>query len=535
MANNIDFSSTEEMISAVEYSRILREKFITDPYRPKYHFACPGDNGIPGDANGAFFANGRYHLMYLYQCRSDNFRWGHMSSIDMVHWTHHPDALMPDELDGGIFSGGAFVDDDGTVYLTYWALPAFGNNGGIRVAYSKDINNHYEKWTKVSEYAVTGSEFGFTEDTDENGRKFYRGSADPSNIWKKGDKYYLEAGNLPVLNLFRDKPDASKNNLGDWTDLYSTDDPKSGNWKYEHRFYSRHENNEWTDESEDDMCPSFYPLPYSRNGKELSDKYIQTFIAHNRGTQYYIGKYDKENDIFIPEQHGRMSWMDNTFFAPENVMTPDGRQVVFAWLLDNMEDELNKFGWSGVYALPRELWLNEKGTLGISPIRELSQLEYNNRNGVASLNLVDKKSCKVTVKARINQGGKVGLRLFASDDGHKYASVFYDDGIGYLVMDETNAEKINRAMPGVTPWIDPDNKIFPSAEYAPFTLEDGEELEMTVYIDGPVADIFVNDRQAIIRRICTDNPAQRRNISILCENAEILSVETADMMPSNMF
>ena len=98
---------------AIEHARLLREKYLADDTRPGWHFAVPGDYGLPGDPNGAFFADGRYHLMYLYDCRSDSFRWGHISSADLLHWRAHPDAVVPDRLDGGIFSGGAFVDGDG--------------------------------------------------------------------------------------------------------------------------------------------------------------------------------------------------------------------------------------------------------------------------------------------------------------------------------------------------------------------------------------------------------------------------------------
>lgn len=58
-------------------------------WKPKYHFVI-NDNGCPGDANGAFWHNGRYHLMYLV-CRGDNkYSWGHVSSTDMFHWDEHP-------------------------------------------------------------------------------------------------------------------------------------------------------------------------------------------------------------------------------------------------------------------------------------------------------------------------------------------------------------------------------------------------------------------------------------------------------------
>ena len=120
--------ASDNMAERIQAARELREHLLRDRYRPGYHFAIPEDIGRPGDPNGAFYANGRYHLMYLYDrrgvsaWRGKGFAWGHLSSTDLVHWRHHPDALLPDDYDGGIFSGGAFVDDDGTAYLTYWRV-----------------------------------------------------------------------------------------------------------------------------------------------------------------------------------------------------------------------------------------------------------------------------------------------------------------------------------------------------------------------------------------------------------------------------
>ncbi|MHC4570000.1 MAG: LamG domain-containing protein, partial [Planctomycetota bacterium] len=52
--------------SVVQSTRLFRERLLSDPYRPGYHFCVPEGNGRPGDSNGCFRANGRYHLMYLY-------------------------------------------------------------------------------------------------------------------------------------------------------------------------------------------------------------------------------------------------------------------------------------------------------------------------------------------------------------------------------------------------------------------------------------------------------------------------------------
>ena len=92
--------------------RRFREKLMADPYRPGYHFAIPEGEGYPGDPNAAFYAAGRYHLMYLYRRAGEGFAWGHVSSADLLHWRHHPDALRPGQGDEGIFSGGVHVAAD---------------------------------------------------------------------------------------------------------------------------------------------------------------------------------------------------------------------------------------------------------------------------------------------------------------------------------------------------------------------------------------------------------------------------------------
>src|SRR5262245_53486646 len=143
----------------IKGTRDFRERLLADPYRPAFHFSFPEDNGLPGDPNGAFYKDGLYHLMFLYN-RSGNgfaysqgssgFSWGHVSSPDLLHWRHHPDALVPGDGDEGVFSGGAFVDDDGTSILSYWML--WGAKG-IGLATSRDE----EVWKKSSANPVIKS------------------------------------------------------------------------------------------------------------------------------------------------------------------------------------------------------------------------------------------------------------------------------------------------------------------------------------------------------------------------------------------
>ncbi len=177
------------------------------------------------------------------------------------------------------------------------------------------------------------------------------------------------------------KPDSPEWLRGDHADLFESADLT--HWDYVGPFYQRKVDETratgWTDEDEDEdcMCPCFLPLPASARGGTSSGKHILLFISHNRGCQYYIGTLGDRR--FTPEQHGRMTWRDKTYFAPDAMLDNHGRMIVFAWLRDNLERELDVFGWSGVYAMPRSLWLRDDGALGIAPVDEMKSLRQSER------------------------------------------------------------------------------------------------------------------------------------------------------------
>ena len=488
-----------DMSVLLKNSSALREHLMTDHTRPGYHFICPEDNGVPGDPNAAFYAGGRVHLMFLYHSAVDGFRYGHMSSRDLLHWRRHPDALMPDELDAGIFSGGAFVDEDGTVYISYWALNSEDLEttcNGIRLAYSRDAENNYEKWEKMPALAIPATSNGVWTVTLEDGTVRHLAAADPSNIWKKDGVYYMQAGNLPLLNQFgRDGKEPIY--AGDYTDLYRSRDLVT--WEYLHRFYERDASNRYTDESEDDMCPSFLPLPTSADGGAVSDKYLQLFISHNKGCQYYIGDYDRSSDLFLPQAHGRMTWVDNTFFAPEALMLPDGRQVMWAWLCDRRADEWMRFGWSGIFGVPRTLWLRGDGALGIAPLQELKSLRGECVDRPERL-----RSTRFEAVVTAAGDRRFELRVLASEDGTEYVSIGYDPIQHKLFVDTEHCGSEGRRV----------------IERAPLQLEAGELLQLNVFVDGSIVEVFANERQAI-SRLCYPTSHQSNRVVLTAAEQDI--------------
>ena len=552
--------------SVVRSAWAYRERLLADPHRPGYHFAVPEDRGIPGDPNGAFYHNGRYHLMYLYNREGDGFAYGHISSKDLLHWRHHPDPIGPGQGDNGIFSGGGFVDDDGKAIITYWEFMGpevekqhnegtyNGRPFGIGIAESTD--EHFDTWTKVDENPVIAStHWGITETTNANGNELIYGSADPSQIWKKDGRYYMLTGNLLVLRKFGTQTNGPASHArqdsvdfqGDHLYLFVSDDLK--NWEYMHEFYQS--DRKWTDKTEDNMCPSFLPLPSSPDGGAPSNKHLLLFISHNIGCQYYVGSY--RDDKFYPDNHGRMTWNDNDYFAPEALMAGDGRQIMWAWIHDGVHDSIKNdpllqsedrevrdarrkeiwdkdyYGWTGVYGLPRSLWLGDDGMLRMRPVKELANLRQNEQvksnltipaDSEIDMEGFGNKYLELEITFEPNQASQVGVKVGVSDDGREETLLFYDAANKELTVDAMKSS------------IEP---IGHTLDSGPFELRSGEALTLRVFVDGGIVEVYANDRQALGRRFY---PALGgRGVKLFAKGGEVkvASAKAWEIMPTNPY
>ncbi len=516
----------------VQTTRSFRERLLADPYRPAYHFVVPEDVGIPGDPNGAFYHNGRYHLMYLYNREGSGFSWGHISSKDLLHWRHHPDALVPGNGDDGVFSGGAYVDSQGKATLSYWEYintrennPKIFSERKSGISLAESVDEHFDNWTKIPNNPVIRStDWGITETKDKDGRELIYGSADPSNIWFKDGKYYMLTGNLLVLNKYGRKPDSRPEFQGDHLYLFVSDDLKK--WEYLHEFYKS--DRKWTDASEDNMCPSFLPLPSGPQGGKFSGKHLLLFISHNKGCQYYIGSY--KNDKFYPENHGRMSWVDNVYFAPEALVDKNGRQIMWAWVFEDRPDSIRKYyGWTGIYGLPRSLWLGNDGTLRMRPIGELEQLRQNERvknnltvNAGSELKLNGFGSELLELEITLQPGSatQAGVMVGCSEDGREQTALYYDASEKKLKCDATRSS------------IDLGRR---NVESAPFELKKGEPLVLRVFVDKGIVEVYANDRQAIARGVYPKLGGTGVKIFAKGGDIKVTSVKAWEVMPSNPY
>lgn len=502
----------EELNSALLKTHEIKELVKKDIYRPSYHFIIPFDLGYPGDPNAPFYANGFYHLFFIYNSRKDSYRWGHAISGDLLHWSFLKDALIPDEIDGGIYSGGCLLDDDNSLLVAYWALGRTEKDGGIRLA--KALPPLYEDFVKLDGYAIKSSEFGIFRSKE--GAEL--ACADPSNIFKIKNSYYLLTGNKPLLDKYRNKEGIDECLKGDRCDLFESKDLK--HFDFKHIFYNRKIDNSFTDISEDCMCPYFGIIPNKKG--ENTNKYIMLFLAHNTGSQYYVGHFDENNLKFEIESHGRMSFKDNCLFAPEAMRDKNGRLLVFNWLRDNQDDDLERElskGWSGIHSIIREMWLNEDGSVGIEPITEMNNLRVNEKSYLISENSHEEISlsnvhCEIEFETTCAEGNN-GLKLYYNEND--YVDICVDSINKKVVIDNLNSNSKGRLI----------------KDEAPFDINIGEKIKMRIFIDGSVIEVFVNSKQAVTRQVF---PPNFDNLKIVVDTkGKNVNIKLFDLSPCIQF
>ncbi|MBO5556479.1 MAG: GH32 C-terminal domain-containing protein, partial [Oscillospiraceae bacterium] len=123
-------------------------------------------------------------------------------------------------------------------------------------------------------------------------------------------------------------------------------------------------------------CPDFFAL----DGRHVllgsaQDMLPKDFEYHNgNGTFYLLGSFDPETERFTAESDHAVDYGID-FYAPQTILTPDGRRVMIGWMQnwDTCNLHTRSTPWFGQMSLPRELSIRD-GILYQQPIRELEQL-----------------------------------------------------------------------------------------------------------------------------------------------------------------
>ena len=466
-----------------------RKNKENDPYRPFYHFSPP-ENGL-NDPNGLCYWRGKWHLFYQGQPDEGRVHWGHAISEDLIHWQDLPYALYP-ESENDCYSGTCFVEEDRVIAAYY------GDQGqaGLMIAVSND--SLLLNWEVVTGKAVVPN-----VDYDELGRPYQ--IYDPC-IWKDGDFYYVLCGGwADAINPLAEPHANNKIECLDATTCRMVDhifrSKDLENWIYMGEFMER---NVFGYSGDDGSCPYFWPI---------GDKYILLTFSHVHSGMYVIGDYDKARQKFIALRGGYFNsgrQGSGSIHAPSAY--PDGADGVYC--IYNVTEGRIQDGWSQIMSLPRRYSLGEANRLKITPAGDLESL----RNEALELNdivlpafeeivLEEIRGNSMEILAVIEPGEAKYIRInvLRATDKSEYTAVNFHREIG---KDYANRSwNVRDSM--IT--IDPTFSTIDTAvdinepQSCHFHYNEGNPLELRIFIDRSIIEVFVNKQNACLTRVYPAN------------------------------
>lgn len=463
---------TDEQVLAF---RSARDRLACDPYRPQYHFSPPG--GHMNDPNGLCQWQGRWHLFYQRREEaSKRVHWAHAFSDDLLRWRDLPLALYPDNGEKDCYSGQTWVEPDRVVAIYH------GTRSGNAVATASDpllLN-----WGKHPANPVIP-----LPPPREDGRP-YR-VFDPC-IWKEEDGFYyslsgsyynlIKINSQPVNHLFRSKDLAQWEYLGPLL-----------------------EGGEFSERGEDAAVPNFWPVG---NGRHLL-----LLFSHKRAAYWYVGHYDRAAHRFHPESHGRMNYGPagvGSLHAPSATHFGPGKVVA----VFNIQEGKVPAGWNGIMSLPRILSLDGENHLRVEPAPEVESLRAEKLaprdrrtpvrhqgepgrtgegplsippNGEIPLEGVFGKAVEIHAVLDPGDAREAGFFVFRSPDGAERTRISFYRHSNALQIDATESS-LRGDVYGRVP------------ETGPLHLAEGEPLELRIFLDRSVVEVFANGRQCLTLR-----------------------------------
>lgn len=470
---------------------------IENESRPRFHLSPYV--GWLSDPNGFSFYGGRYHLFYQYNPYStqwDGMHWGHAVSDDLLRWEHLPCALAPDAPydHAGCFSGSAIDLPDGRQLLMYTGVRSVGCTAeglpAVRQAQCVAIGDgkSYEKYEGNPVISDDSLPTEFRHDRFRDPR-----------IWREGD-----GGYRCVVAAAGIDGDGS-------VLLFSSKDALA--WSYEGvlvrnggRFGTLWE------------CPDLFEL----DGRMLllvspQDMLVEERMRLGGEALYCLGHTDGNSGAFVEEGLRAVDYGID-FYAPQTLLTPDGRRVMVAWMQnwDTTCQKLPDGRWFGQMTLPRELHVRD-GRLCQWPIRELEGLRrervaYHDVSFEGALVLKGIQGRCIDLSVSVRPQGGVAYRTF---------SIHVAEGNGCVTVLSLCVEdgmlRLDRSHCGSR------HMVMHTSECGISPVDDGS-FDVRVILDRYSIEAFVNRGEQAMTAIIPTNLAMR-GISFHADGGVIMDVE----------
>ncbi|MFL2665628.1 MAG: GH32 C-terminal domain-containing protein [Dehalococcoidia bacterium] len=201
--------------------------------------------------------------------------------------------------------------------------------------------------------------------------------------------------------------------------------------------------------------------------------------------------------------------------------TPDGEGGIIA--IFNMNPAKETKGWDQIMTLPRKINIIGKSTIEkdmikIEPAGDIESIRYDevNKNNIllpANEEIVIKEingnSIEIMAEIDINSSSMIELNILRSPDKKEFTKICFFANRGYRNWeryDNWDQQKRIEASDSIIS-IDSSQSSLSSdtvsrpPETAPVYLEPKENLELRVFIDKSVLEVFVNKKQALAMRV----------------------------------
>ena len=439
-------------------------RYASSLWRPQFHGMPSG--GWTNECHGLTYSDGKYHIFFQKNANGPymaRLHWGHISSENLYKWTEEPIAIAPGEWYDikGCWSGCVYDDDNG-INAIYTAV----DNGKARIVKATPDDKGLVAWTKQG-VIIDGRPAGLSDD--------FR---DPYFFTSGGNKYIIVG--------------TSKDGIGACT-LHKYE---NGNWTNDGKIFFRGTNA--------NQHGTFWEMP---NMTDMGNgKWLFTVTPLNTGvgvrTIYWVGTINADGTFSPLHDQPKMLEMggiskDGYGLLSPSIYQKDGKTLLLGIVPDKLPGEVNyEMGWAHNYSLPREISLDTNNNLVQKPYAGLAAMRTGvtatvaqDLTGEISLSPVSGRQVELLGEFTVGSG-EMGFDFFKSDNGK--ARLSYNTADGVLTLDLTSLAR--RSNDG-----GPYNGVY--AATLPEKPAVGEKLKLHVFIDGSIADIFVNDKWAYSVRI----------------------------------
>ncbi len=433
-------SANDALIRATAAVVAATPRAQADPTHPQFHVASPAQ--WMNDPNGPIFFKGYYHLFYQLTPDSDRSGikyWGHVRSRDLAQWEQLPLALAPSQDLGeeSIWSGCCTVNGAGQPMIFYTSI-----------APGKSAFDHAEQWAAISDDDLIHWQKlpanPVLSEALHGGKKVYDWR-DPF-VFQDGKKTFLVAGGHLA------KPGEAAVNI------YEAENAALTQWQYRGVLFS-------PPGAPTAECPNFFKL-----GQEWV-----LFVSPYGKVQYYLGSFDAATCRFTTRTNGLLDYGPN-FYAPNTMLVPDGRRLVWGWVNGFPDGR----GWNGCLSLPRQLSLPPDGQLQQTPAPQLKKLRGKG---------IEQRRVKLTGEGAVFALPPTNMLELAAVIDLQSAKA-----VELTIRSGLEANAIPMSFDGT--------QLRVLDAVAPLSLPPGgKELNLRIFIDRSVLEVFANDQVCITKTI----------------------------------